>query len=85
MTSVNISNFRANLYGYADNIIKLGDIVDVRTKNGDFIAMNKDDYNGIMETLYLMQFPGTMEEIKEGIEKDLNDEDYWVSEDEVNF
>lgn len=85
MTSINISKFRDNLYGYANDVLDLGDSLEVRTKKGDMVVMSKEEYSGLMETLYLMSHPGTWKEIKEGLEMDLNDKDYWISEDEVDF
>lgn len=82
MTSVNISNLRANLYSYADNVLNYGDSLEVRTKKGDLVIMSKEEYSGLMETLYLMQFPGTMKEIKEGLKTDLKD---CVSEDDFKW
>lgn len=85
MTSVNISTFRDNIYGYVnDNILKYGDIININTKNGDIVAMSKEEFDGIMETIYLMQFPGTAKDIKEGLEN-IDNENYWVNENEVNL
>lgn len=84
MTSVNISSLRANLYSYADNVLNYGDSLEVRTKKGDLVIMSKEEYNGLKETLYLMSFPGTWNEIKEAHEN-INNKDYWISEDEVDF
>lgn len=82
MTSVNISKFRDNLYAYTNNILNYGDNLEIRTKNGDIVAMSKEEYNGLMETLYLMSYPGTWKEIKEGLETPLSE---CISEDEVNW
>lgn len=82
MTSVNISKFRENLYTYANNILDFGDNLEIRTKNGDIVAMSKEEYSGLMETLYLISHPGTAKEIKEGLETDLSD---CISEDEVDW
>lgn len=84
MDSVNISEFRENLYTYVNNILNSGDSLEVITKNGSIVVMSKEEYGGLMETLYLMSFPGTWKEIKEAYEN-MDNEDYWVSEDEVDF
>ena len=74
MTNVNISAFRDNIYGYVNkDILEYGDIIDVSTKNGDVVVMSKEEFDALMETVYLMGFPGTAKEIKEGLETDLKD------------
>lgn len=82
MTNINISKFRENLYSYVKNAIDFNDVIGINTKNGRAIVMSEEDYSGIMETLYLMQFPGTMKEIKEGLETDIKD---CVSEKEFEW
>ena len=82
MTSVNISKLRDNLYNYVDGVLNYGDNLEVRTKQGDVVMIGKEEYNGLMETLYLMSFPATAKEIKEGFETPLSE---CISEDEVNW
>lgn len=72
MTNVNISTFRDNIYGYVNNnILEYGDIININTKNGDVVAMSKEEFDGLMETVYLIGFPGTVKDIKEGLKTDL--------------
>lgn len=74
MTNVNISTFRDNIYSYVNNnILEFGDIININTKNGDVVAMSKEEFDGLMETIYLMGFPGTAKDIKEGLKADLKD------------
>lgn len=84
MTSVSISKFRDDIYNYSNNVLNFGDNLEIRTKNGDMVMMSKEEYSGLMETLYLMSYPGTWKEIKEAHEN-IDNEDYWVSENEVDF
>lgn len=82
MTSVNISTFRKNLYGYVKNVIDFNEIVEVTSKNGKVIVMSEEDYAGLMETVYLMSSHSTAKDIKEGLETNLKD---CVSEKDVEW
>lgn len=65
MTNVNISNFRENLYQYVKNTVKHNDIININTKDGNAIVLSEEDYNGLIETLYLNGSKKTIEDIKE--------------------
>lgn len=83
MTNVNISTFRDNIYEFVNNnILKCGDIININTKHGGIVAMSREEFDGIMETIYLMGNPGTAKDIKEGLETDLKD---CISEQGLNW
>ena len=63
MTTTTITNFRQNLFEYIKSAIEYNDVIDVTTKDGNAVVMSKDEYNGLMETLYLLSHPKTAEEI----------------------
>lgn len=65
MTNVNISSFRENLYQYVKNAVKYNDIINISTKEGNAIVISEEDYNGLIETLYLNGSKKTIEDIKE--------------------
>lgn len=65
MTNVNISNFRENLYQYVKNTVKHNDVININTKDGNAIVLSEEDYNGLIETLYLNGSKKTIEDIKE--------------------
>ena len=67
MTNTNITNLRKNLFDYANACIKYNDIINVNTKEGNVIMLSEEEYNGIMETLYLCSIPGMKESIVEGM------------------
>ena len=68
MTTVNITNARQELFKLANSCIKFNDRINVSTKDGNFIMMSEEDYNNLMESLYLAGIPGMYESIKEGVE-----------------
>ena len=49
-----------------DNVIKNGDTVSIATDEGAAVLVNQDEWNGLIETLYLQSIPGMKESIMEG-------------------
>ena len=82
MTNINITNFRKDVYSLLEQTIKFNEPLNISTKNGNAVILSEEDYNNIMETLYIMSVPKLKEQIIEGMKAD--DEEF-VSEDEVNW
>lgn len=82
MTNTNITNFRNNLFEYINQAIEFNDVVNVNTKNGNAIIISEDDYNGLMETLYLSNDPQVKADIIEGVNTPLSE---CVPENEVDW
>lgn len=74
MTTTNVTNFRQNAFEYIRSAIAYNEVIDVTTKDGSAIVMSKEDYNALMETLYLLSHPKTAEEILAA--KDAPNEDF---------
>lgn len=66
MTNTNITNFRNNVFDYINQAVEFNDVININTKNGNAVVMSEEDYNGIMETLYLSSNPKVKEEIIKG-------------------
>lgn len=81
MTNTNITNFRKNVFAYLNQAVEYNDVVNVSTKNGNAVIMSEEDYNSLMETLYLVSVPGLKEAIKEAGKEPLS-ESREYSEDE---
>ena len=64
MINTNISNARTELYKLASSCIKYNDIVNISTKNGNVVMLSEDDYNSLVESLYLAGIPGVYEDIE---------------------
>ncbi len=73
MRNTNITNFRKNIFEFINQAIEYNDVINVNTKNGNAIIMSEDDYNGLMETLYLSSIPGMKEKLIDGLNTELND------------
>ena len=53
MTHTNITSFRKDIYNLLEQTIKYNEPINITTKNGNAIVLSEEDYNNIMETLYI--------------------------------
>ena len=67
MINLNISNARDKLYNLASSCIKYNDVVNISTKEGNVILLSEDDYNSLIESLYLAGIKGVYEDIEEAV------------------
>ena len=67
MINLNITNFRRNIYNIISQTIKFNEPVNISTKDGDAVILSEEDYNGLMETLYLSSKAKVKESIIEGL------------------
>ena len=65
MINTNISNARSVLYKLASSCIRYNDVVNISTKDGNVIMLSEDDYNSLLESLYLAGIKGVYEDIEE--------------------
>ena len=82
MLNTNITNFRKNVYEILEQTIKYSEPVNVSTKSGNAVIISEDEYNGLMETLYLSSTPGVKEKIIEGMNTPIEE---CIPENEVNW
>ena len=82
MTNTNITNFRKNIYELLEQTIKYNEPINISTKNGNAIVLSENDYNSLMETLYIESIPGLKQEI---LERANAPEEDFVDEDEVEW
>lgn len=82
MRNINITNFRQNIFDYINQAIEYNDIININTKNGNAVVMSEEEYNGLMETLYLSSQPGLKEELMERIQSPLSES---IPENEVEW
>ena len=73
MLNINITNARSELYKLASGCIKYNNIVNINTKEGNVILMSEEDYNNLVESLYLAGIPGIYESIEEGVKTPVED------------
>lgn len=82
MLNTNITNFRKNIFGILEQTIKYNEPVNISTKLGNAVIISEEDYNGLMETLYLSSIPNMKEKLIEGINTPL---DECIPENEVEW
>ena len=56
-----------------DSVIKQGDVISIATEDGAAVLVNQNEWNGLIETLYLQSIPGMKESIMEGKATPLNE------------
>lgn len=82
MTNTNITNFRKNIYEMLETVIEYNEPINISTKKGNAVVLSEEDYNSLMENLYIESVPG----LKDEILKRANDsEKEFVDEDEVEW
>lgn len=67
MININISNARTELYKLASSCIKYNDVININTKEGNVILLSEDDYNSLIESLYLAGINGVYEDIEKAV------------------
>ena len=82
MQNVNITNFRKNIYKMMESAIKYNEPINICTKNGNAVLISEEDYNGLMETLYIVSIPGLKEEILEAANEPIEE---CIPEEEVEW
>ena len=82
MLNINVTNFRKNIYGILEQTIKYNEPVNISTKEGNAVIISEEDYNGLMETLYLTSILGMKERLIEGIKTPVSE---CIPENEVEW
>ena len=67
MINTNATNFRKNMFNMLEKTIKYNEPINISTKDGNAALLSEEEYNGLMETLYLSSISGMKEEIIEGM------------------
>ena len=82
MTNIIITNIRKDIYELLEQTIKYNEIINVTTKNGNAIVISEEDYNNLIETLYISSIPGLKQDIMEGMKETIEE---CVDENEVEW
>ena len=72
MTTLNVTEARANLYKLIDDTTVSHEPVVITGKRGNAVLLAEDDWNAINETLHLLSVPGMRESIVEGMQESIN-------------
>ena len=82
MLNTNITNFRKNIFSLLEQTIKYNEPVNISTKAGNAVIISEEDYNSLIETVYLSSVPRQREKIIEGLNTPL---DQCLPENEVEW
>ena len=82
MINTNVTNFRKQIFELIDQTVKYNEPINISTKSGNAVLISEEDYNGLMETVYLSLIPGMKEKIIEGLNTPLNES---LPENEVEW
>ena len=72
MTTLNVTEARANLYKLIDDTTVNHEPVIITGKRGNAVLIAEDDWNAINETLHLLSVPGMRESILEGMQESID-------------
>tara|TARA_B110000261_G_scaffold161149_1_gene202083 strand:- start:468 stop:710 length:243 start_codon:yes stop_codon:yes gene_type:complete len=72
MTTLNVTEARANLYKLIDDTSISHEPVVITGKRGNAVLLAEDDWNAINETLHLLSVPGMRESILEGMQEGID-------------
>lgn len=73
MKHITANTARNDFESILEHVVKRGDAVSIATDDGAAILVNQEEWNGMIETLYLQSIPGMKESIAEGIATPLSE------------
>lgn len=82
MTNTNITNFRKDIYELLKQTIKFNEPINITTKDGNVVVLSEEDYNGLIETVYLLNIPDMKEKLIKGKNTAIEE---CVEEDDVEW
>ena len=82
MTTTTITNFRKNSFSLVENAIRFNEPVSITTKSGNAVLISEEEYNGMIETIYLSSIKGMKEKLIDGLNTPLAET---VAEAEVSW
>ena len=72
MTTLNVTEARANLYKLIDDTTVSHEPVVITGKRGNAVLLSEGDWNAINDTLHLLSVPGMRESILEGMQESID-------------
>ena len=80
MTTITVTQARAELFRLLDEVIQSHEPVHISGKRGSAVLIAEDDWRSIQETLHLLSVPGMRESVVEGMKTppgELSEEPGW--------
>ena len=72
MTSIPVTQARANLYQLVDDASTTHEPVHITGKRSSAVLVSEEDWRSVQETLYLLSVPGMRESIRKGLAEPLS-------------
>ena len=82
MLNKNITNFRKSILSLPEQTIKYNEPMNVSTKYGNAVIISEDDYNSLVETIYLSSDHEQREKIINGLNTPLRE---CIPENEITW
>ena len=82
MLNTNATNFRKDMFNLLEQTIRFNEPINISTKDGNAVVISEEDYNGLMETLYLSSMPDVKNTILEGLNTPISE---CIPENEVDW
>ena len=82
MINVNATSFRKDLFGLLAQTINYNEPLNISTKDGNAVVLSEEDYNSLIETIYLSSSPETRQQIIEGLQTPISE---CLTADEVEW
>ena len=73
MSTLNVTEARANLYNLIDETAETHEPILITGKRGNAILIAEEDWRAVNESLYLLSIPGMRESIRDGISTELSE------------
>ena len=76
MATVNVTTARKDLYNLLSKVLE-HETVTITSKDGNAILVSEEDWDAIMETLYVMGDPDFQKNLEEARNTPLNEREVW--------
>jgi len=76
MAVVNVTQARNDLYNIVERVLD-SESVTITSKNGNVVMLSESDWEGIKETLYLMNDPDFLNDVREARSTPVSEREVW--------
>ena len=72
MEITNVTLLRNNLYKRVDAVVKYDEAIIISSRSGNAVLISENEYNSLMETIYLTSRKKLLDEIIKGEKEDIS-------------
>lgn len=70
--TVNVTKARENLYDLTNKVIENNETITITTKKGDALLVSKENYDSLVETLFLSSDPDYKKSLIDGMNEPID-------------